>query len=89
MNIPPNKGPATEAMPNMDPKAPINAGLLASGTEYAMIVRPPLKMPATPAPATALPIINVVEFGAIPHISEPSSKTDTAPMKNHLIEKDW
>lgn len=53
-----------------------------------MIVRAPLKIPDTPRPAMARPIISAVEVGAIPHMREPNSKMDTEPMKNHFIEND-
>jgi hypothetical protein len=31
-------------------------------------------MPAAPTPATALPMMNEIEFGAAPQIAEPTSK---------------
>jgi hypothetical protein len=34
----------------------------------------PAKMPAEPTPAIARPMINAVEFGAAPQMSEPTSK---------------
>lgn len=54
-----------------------------------MIVIAPEKIPATPSPAMARPMMRVVEFGATPHINEPNSKITTAAMKNHLMENDW
>lgn len=54
-----------------------------------MMVRPPLKIPDAPRPATALPITNTADEGATPQMSDPSSKMTTAKMKNHLMEKDW
>jgi hypothetical protein len=46
-----------------------------------MISRHPFNMPAAPKPATALPIINIAEDTARPHIREPSSKSARKAMK--------
>ena len=52
---------------------PIKADLLCSGTAPAMMVRAPFIKPDMPKPATALPMINMVEEVDTPHIREPSS----------------
>ena len=49
------------------------------------MTRVPEKIPPTPIPATALPAISVLEFGATAQINDPSSKTKTEARKAHLI----
>ena len=49
-----------------------------------MIKMAPEKMPAAPMPAIARPTINVTESGAIPQISEPSSKSEIAERNIHF-----
>lgn len=39
-----------------------------------MLIDAPVKMPADPNPAMALPRMKAVELGAAPHIAEPISK---------------
>ena len=48
-------------------------GRLSTGAEAAMIVKAPLDRPETPRPDIALPIINIGDDFAVPHIKEPSS----------------
>ena len=48
-----------------------------------MIVSAPLIRPDAPAPAIALATINILEFLANAHKSEPSSKTPRKVMKLH------
>jgi hypothetical protein len=67
-------GPATDAIPYILPKRAPYFALFSSGTEQAMIMKLPAKMPAEPTPAIARPMINAVEFGAAPQMSEPTSK---------------
>jgi hypothetical protein len=49
-------------------------GLLSIGMHAAMIVRPPLIMPAPPIPAIALPTMNIFDEIATPEMREPTSK---------------
>lgn len=44
------------------------------GDTLATIVRPPLKSPEPPIPATARPIMNAADVGATAHKREPTSK---------------
>lgn len=57
---------------------PVYIGLLTRGTEYATMIKAPEKIPALPIPATALPQIRAIEFGATPQIRLPSSKMKMA-----------
>lgn len=57
---------------------PVKIGLFCNGTLYAMMIKAPEKIPALPMPAIALPIINVIEFGAAPQIALPISKMKMA-----------
>ena len=41
-------------------------------------------MPEQPSPATARPIIKAVEFGAVPHITEPISNITIVIKNVHL-----
>jgi hypothetical protein len=60
------------------PMNPVYIGRFARGTEYATMIRAPENRPAEPSPAIARPMINAIEFGAIPHIKLPSSKIPIA-----------
>jgi hypothetical protein len=62
----------------MAPMNPEYIGLLLKGTEYATIISAPEKIPAEPNPATALPTIKLIEFGATPQIKLPSSNMPIA-----------
>lgn len=66
---------------------PVYIGRLTRGTEYATIINAPEKIPALPTPATALPMIRAMEFGATPQIRLPSSKIPIAMRYTHFIEK--
>jgi hypothetical protein len=46
----------------------------------------PEKILAAPRPAIALPTIRALEFGAIPHINDPTSKIPRPARYIHLIE---
>jgi hypothetical protein len=56
-------------------------GLLGIGDTVAMTVKPPLRRPDPPTPAIALPIMNITELVATPHIRDPSSKMDRKTRK--------
>lgn len=62
----------------MPPIRPIYVGRDRSGTVTEMIKIAPEKIPAAPIPATARPMIRVVELGATPQINEPTSKINRA-----------
>jgi hypothetical protein len=49
-------------------------GLFLKGISGIMITITPENMPADPRPAIALPRMNANEFGAAPHIADPTSK---------------
>jgi hypothetical protein len=51
------------------------------GDTAAMIVNPPLNSPEPPIPATARPIINAVDEGAVAQTREPISKIATKMKK--------
>lgn len=51
-----------------------------------MINIAPEKIPADPMPETARPTIRVVELGAAPQSTEPSSKMATATRNTSLTE---
>lgn len=80
-------GPVTEAIPYMAPRIPMYVGLFDRGALAAMISNAPLKIPADPNPAMALPTINAVEFTAEPQMALPISNQNMAIMKIHLTEK--
>lgn len=44
----------------------------------------PEKIPEEPDPAMARPIMNATEFGAAPHIADPTSKTTIEERKTFL-----
>jgi hypothetical protein len=58
-------------------KIPVYIGLFSLSTLVEMMLNAPFTMPLTPRPATALPTIKTVLFGATPHIKLPSSKINT------------
>lgn len=55
----------------------------SGAAQLEIIVRAPLRMPAAPKPATALPHINITEELATPHKSDPSSKIEKKVRKTH------
>lgn len=63
---------------------PVNAGLFARGTDLAMMINAPEKMPAPPIPAMARPIMRAIELGLAPQMAEPTSNINTAPIKVHF-----
>jgi hypothetical protein len=75
--------------PNMAPIAPANMGLVRRGTEYAMIVKAPAKIPPAPRPEIALPTMNTLLSGATAQMRDPNSKSDTTVPKSHLRLTFW
>jgi hypothetical protein len=61
-------------------------GRSRSGTAVATIMKLPVKRPALPRPAMALPMIRVMEFGATPQSREPISNKNMASRYDFLIE---
>lgn len=57
----------------------LNKPRLCIGTQLAIMVEPPDVRPAPPIPATARPIMRTKELGAVAHITEPTSKSSSAP----------
>ena len=55
--------------------------LLGIGDTVAMTVKPPVRIPDPPIPAIALPIMNITELVATPHIRDPSSKINRKAKK--------
>ena len=78
VKAPPKSGPATLAMPYMDPMMPVYVGRCRSGTAKEMMRIAPVNMPAAPRPAIARPIIKAVDVGAAPQTAEPTSKMSSA-----------
>ena len=62
----------------MAPIIPVNAGRFCNGTENAIMINAPEKIPAEPIPAIERPMINAVDVGATPQTNEPSSKIKMA-----------
>ncbi len=87
VNAPPNRGPMTEEIPNIEEMAAMKMGLRSNGTVKPTIVMLPENKAEAPAPATARPIINMTEFLAAAQITEPSSKRTRAKMYVHLTLK--
>ena len=65
----------------------MNSGRLARGTACATTTKLPVKIPALPKPARALPMIKVTEFGAIPHIKLPISNMVMDAKYDHFMLK--
>ena len=60
-------------------------GRLSKGAAAAMIVNAPLRTPAPPHPAIALPIINIGDEIDTAHMRDPNSKSTTAPINTNCI----
>ena len=73
----------------MEPIIPVYILRFWRVTECAIMVKAPAKIPPAPRPVTALPTINVVLFGATPHIKDPSSKRATTMMNSRFKLKFW
>ena len=84
VNAPPNKGPTIAPSPNITPTAAEKMGRLCNGTACATTTNDPVKMPALPHPAIALPIMSATEPGATPQMRLPSSKMPKAQRKDHF-----
>jgi len=59
---------------------------LSSGAEAARIVSIPVREPADPIPAIALPTMKSVDVFATPHIKDPTSKIPRPPRKRNYAE---
>lgn len=64
----------------------VSIGRLRRGTSATMIIMDPVKIPAEPIPAIARPMMNAVEVGAAPQITEPTSNTIMQEIKVHFVE---
>ena len=85
VNTPPSKGPTIAPSPNIAPTAAEKTGLLCNGTACATTTNDPVKIPALPHPAIALPTMSETESGATPQMRLPSSKIPKAQRKDHFI----
>ena len=65
-------------MPYMLETTAIYKGLFLIVTVIPMMVKKPEKTPDAPTPATALPIMKVVELGATAQMTDPTSKMSRA-----------
>lgn len=74
VKTPPSNGPTTEDMPNILDSSEMYNALFLNATEKPMIVIPPEKRAAAPAPAMALPTMSMTEFLAAAQTIDPSSK---------------
>ncbi|KAL8789124.1 MAG: hypothetical protein Q9195_006990 [Heterodermia aff. obscurata] len=86
VNAPPSNGPATDAIPNTDPKIPWYTGLFANGIIFTIMIIAPFIMPAAPNPDTARPTMKALDVGAAPQSTEPISKMTIMLKKTHLGE---
>jgi hypothetical protein len=64
----------TEPIVLIEKVSPINVGLFSNGAAAVNVFKQPFIKPAPPIPATARPIINIVESFAVAQMSDPSSK---------------
>ena len=74
VKTPPNIGPTTAERPNMDEIPAIQTGRFDSGTTRSMISIPPVKRKDAAAPATALPLISMIEWVAVAHMTDPTMR---------------
>lgn len=79
-------GATTDDTAKTIPEIEVSIGRLRRGTSETMIIMAPVKMPAEPTPAIARPIMNAVDVGAAPQITEPTSNTTMQEMKVHFVE---
>lgn len=83
VRAPPTRGPAMRPSWQNPIMMPTRTGRFSSGVAMAMMVRPPFMMPEDPMPATARPMMSMLDEAARPHMREPSSKTATNVKKVH------
>ncbi|CAG8970717.1 hypothetical protein HYALB_00001498 [Hymenoscyphus albidus] len=74
-------GPQIEAMVYETPTNVISNGRFSGSVEKASTIVPPVETPAPPTPASARPTMSTMEFGAIPQIKLPISKSRMDVMK--------
>jgi hypothetical protein len=79
-------GPSMEEMPDMELIRPTKIGRFSRGMMCVRTTADPENMPSAPMAAIARPTMNAVEFVALPHIAEPTSKIPTAMRKTVLVE---
>lgn len=87
MKTPPSRGPATDAIPHMQPNIPNMRGSRRRGRVYDKMTTEPENKPALPIPATARPMMKAVEDGAMAETKLPSSKSAIAPRNEYLMSK--
>jgi hypothetical protein len=58
-------------------------GRFSKGAQLEMMVIAPFMMPAAPKPATARPMINMLDDTAVPQRTEPNSKIAKKTRKDH------
>lgn len=62
---------------------PRNRACARGGNTAAMMVKAPFEMPEDPAPAIALPAMNMDDDWAAPHSRDPTSKRKKKARKDH------
>ena len=76
-----------EDRPKTPPRSPTTSGCKWMGVVCVAAAKLPVKIPAEPKPAMALPQMNVMEFGAVAQIKDPTSNTKMAETSTHLTGK--
>lgn len=71
-------------MPKLMPR---NWACFLAGSIVEIMVRAPFPIPDEPAPAMALPTMNMGEETAAPHMADPSSKTKKKTRKDHCLKR--
>ena len=74
-----------EAMPKMEAKNPWKSGRFRRGMSDIVIMMAPVMIPAPPRPAMARPTIRATEFGATPHMRDPTSNIKI--VQRNVLEK--
>jgi hypothetical protein len=87
VRAPPTIGATTVPSTYNEVRNPVNNARLSGGVTIAMTERPPETTPAPPMPATARPIMNILELVATPQRSEPNRNMMKKIWYVHLKEK--
>jgi hypothetical protein len=72
-------------MTYINPTIAVKSGLFCSGTLCVTITKAPVRMPALPQPATALPTIKTKDVGARAQIKLPIANTMMAAKNDQRI----
>lgn len=86
VKAPPNSGPITLAIAKVPATTPLKIARFDKGTDSAIMMKAPQKMPAPPRPEIARPMIKAIDVGAAPQTALPTSKMTIEDKNTHFVD---